>query len=123
MGNRPPKVKLNKHEPLRDQYSDGTGSYWGVAKLIDDTKDLKPFDAPLASLDLSGEIWDGYNMVGLARHCKRVADADLSKPIIIAWNGSVADGRHRIIRALIEGKRTIRAVRMLWRPGPCGSDK
>ena len=119
---KPPKVPLARIEPLQDRYSDGKGDSWGVARLIADTKHLKPFDAPLASLDLSREIWQGNNMMDLAFHCKKVAKADLSKPIIIAWDGSIADGRHRIIKALVEGKRTIKAVRMNWKPSPCGKE-
>ena len=116
----PPKIKLNKATPLQDKYEDGTGAYWGIARLIDDTKDLEPFDCPLAALDLSYQIWQDNDMVGLAFHCKKVRDADLSKPIIIAWDGCIADGRHRIIKAIIQGKRTIKAVRMTWKPLPCG---
>lgn len=91
--------------------------------LIDDTKHLKSFDAPIAALDLSYEIWKGQDMFGLANHCKKVNAADLSKPIILAWNGEVADGRHRIIKAVMLGKRTIKAVRMTWKPEPCRVSK
>lgn len=114
-----PLVKLRDIEPLQDFFKDETGAQWGVARLIDDTKDLTPFDVPLAALDLSYELWGGSNMLTLALHCKKVMDADLSIPIILDWNGGVADGRHRIIKALIEGRRTIKAVRMYWRPTPC----
>ena len=116
-----PKVKLPAIEPLQDSYHDGSGAYWGVARLIDFTENLKPFDCPLAALDLSREIWANSNMVDLAYHCKKVLDADLSKPIIISWNGAIADGRHRIIKAIINDKETIKAVRIPWRPSPCGN--
>ena len=115
---KPPVVPVNNAEPLQDHFDDGTGR-WSVAKLIDDCKDLTPFDAPLASLDLSYIIWKGADMTSLAFHCKKVNNADLTKPIIISWDGCIADGRHRIIKALMLGKRTIKAVRMTWRPTPC----
>ena len=121
MGKNPPKVRLATIEPLQDRFRHGKET-WSVARLIDDTKHLKPFNAPLASLDLSGEIWSGNNMADMAYHCKKVAKADLSRPIIITWDGSIADGRHRIIKALMLGKRTIKAVRMQWKPTPCGED-
>ena len=120
--NKPPRIKLADIEPLQDQFQDGSGAYWSVARLIDDTKNLEPFDCPLAALDLSGEIWKGCNMADLALHCKKVFKADLSKPIIIAWDGSVADGRHRILKAIIKSKTTIKAVRMHWKPRPCGTN-
>lgn len=115
---KPPVVPVNDAEPLQDSFNDGTGK-WSVAKLIDDCKDLEPFDAPLASLDLSYIIWKGADMTSLAFHCKKVNAADLTKPIIISWDGCIADGRHRIIKSLMLGKRTIKAVRMTWRPTPC----
>lgn len=116
---RPPKVTFSSIEPLQDYYHDRDGNAYSVARLIDDTKHLKPFDCPVAALELSDEIWQGCNMHSLAYHCKKVNQADLSKPIIIDSNGTVADGRHRIIKALVEGKRTIKAVRVMWKQTPC----
>lgn len=116
---KPPKLEFRNIEPLQDYFHDCDGNLYSVAKLVDDTKHLKPFDAPLASLDLSGRIWDGCDVNDLAFHCHKVFKADLRKPIIIAWDGTIADGRHRIIRAIIDGKRTIKAVRMTWKPEPC----
>jgi hypothetical protein len=116
---KPPKVEFRRIDALQDYYSDRDGNQYSVAKLVDDTKHLKPFDAPLASLDLSNRIWEGCDMFDLAFHCLKVKKADLNKPIIIGWDGCIADGRHRVIKALIEGKRTIKAVRMTWKPTPC----
>lgn len=120
---KPPRVDFNRHLPLQDYYSDGNGNLYGVAKLVDDAKDLPVFDCPLAALDLSGEIWQGSNMHALAWHVKRVSDADLDKPILLDWNGAIADGRHRVIKALTLGKRTIKARRMVWKPDPCSRDE
>lgn len=119
---QPPVIPFNDATPLQDTFEDGQGGVWSVAMLIDDCKDLEPFDAPLASLDLSYTIWHGDDMFKLASHCKKVNDADLTKPIIISWNGLIADGRHRIIKSLMLGNRTIKAVRMMWRPVPCRTD-
>jgi len=116
---KPPKLEHRRIDALQDYYSDVSGNLYSVAKLVDDTKHLKPFDAPLASLNLSDQIWSGCDMFDLAFHCKKVNKADLTKPIIIAWDGVIADGRHRVIKAIIQGKRTIKAVRMTWKPEPC----
>jgi hypothetical protein len=119
MANKLPKIKLPDSEPLQGRFHDGDGNFWSIARLIDDTKGLEPFDCPLSALDLSYEIWKGADIVDLAFHCKKVNEADLSEPIILSWNGAIADGRHRIIKAIIQGKTTIKAVRMHWRPTPC----
>jgi hypothetical protein len=114
-----PKVEFRKIEPLQEFFDDGYGNRWSVARLIDDTKHLKPFDAPIACINLSERIWKDCDIYDLAFHCKKVMDADLTKPIILAWDGGIADGRHRLIKALCLGKTTIKAVRMTWRPTPC----
>lgn len=120
---KPPKVEFNHFFPLQDYYRDGEGNLYSVAKLVDDAKDLPVFDCPLAALHLSGEIWSGSNMHALAWHCRRVKNADLDEPILLDWNGAIADGRHRVIKALALGKRTIKARRLMWKPDPCGRDE
>lgn len=115
---KPPKVRLRIADPLQDYYTDRFGDSYSVARLIDDAKGLPVFDVPLASLNLSSRIWDDCNIVQLAGQVKQVIDADMKYPILIDWTGNIADGRHRIIKALMEGKRTIKARRMHWKPVP-----
>lgn len=117
--NKPPVIKFADAEPLQDYFVDPDGNMYSVAKLIDDTKHLVPFDLPIAGICLSDKIWENEDIFGLAFHCKKVMEADLSKPIILDWRGGIADGRHRVIKALIEGRRTIKAVRITWRVTPC----
>lgn len=117
-----PKVTFRKNDPMQHYYFDGEGGWYSVAKLVDDTKDLPVFDCPLAAINLGGEIWKGENTYGLASHVKRCMDADLDVPIILDWEGGIADGRHRVIKALALGKRTIKARRMTWKPEPCRRD-
>ncbi len=113
-----PKISFRDPDSLQDYYQNGN-KRWSVARLVDAAKDLEPFDLPIAGVDLSGEIWRDSNIFMLAFHVKRCIDADLSKPIILDWDGAIADGRHRLIRALVEGRRTIKAVRITWTMVPC----
>jgi len=117
-----PKITFADAEPLQDYYRDREGNLYSVARLIDDAKDLKPFDLPIAAIDLSDNIWEDCDMFSLAFHCKKVQEADLKYPVILDWRGCVADGQHRIIKALIEGKKTIKAVRITWRVQPDRKD-
>lgn len=112
-------VRIPDWEPLQCWYKDQEGNRYAVARLIDEAKELKPFDLPLSGIDLSKVIWVGSNLVGLARHVKIVNEVELRYPIILDWEGRIADGRHRIIKALIEGRKTIKAVRLPWRLEPC----
>lgn len=116
---KPPKIATRRADPLQDFYRDRDGNRYSVARLIDDAKDLPVFEVPLAALDLSDEIWSGANMLELSFHIKKVLDADLSFPILLDWHGCVADGRHRILKAIATGQRTIKARRIHWKPQPC----
>ncbi|TMN24511.1 hypothetical protein [Pseudoxanthomonas sp. X-1] len=115
---KPPKVRLRDNEPLQDYYQDRDGARYAVARLLDDAKDLPVFEVPLAGLNLSSEPWNGENMRGLAHHVRACMNADLSYPILLDWNGAIADGRHRVLKAIALGKRTIKARRMHWKPVP-----
>lgn len=115
---KPPQVKLRAADPLQDYYRDADGNRYSVARLLDDSKNLPVFEVPIAALDLSGRIWRDCNMYVLALHVKDCIDADLSYPILLDWEGGVADGRHRIIKAIVQGKKTIKARRMQWKPDP-----
>ena len=115
---KPPKISTRPPEPLQDYYRDKDGDLYSVARLVDDTKSLPVFDVPVAALDLSSRIWDDCNIFALAFHVKKCVNADLRYPILLDWNGCVADGRHRIIKAIMEGKHTIKARRMQWKPEP-----
>lgn len=114
-----PLIEFRDNDPLQDFYYDGDGGYYSVARLIDSTKHLKPFDAPLAAINLSARSWGDPSLFDFAFHVKRVMDADLDMPIILDWNGKIADGRHRVIKAIVEGRKTIKAVRMTWKIEPC----
>ena len=118
-----PKLSFRDNDPLQDYYHDGRGCWWSVARLADAAKDLVPFDMPIAGIDLDQCPWQGCNMFELAFHVGLCMDADLSKPIILDWNGSVADGRHRIIKAIVQGRRTIKAVRLQHKLTPDREDK
>jgi len=116
---QPPIVDFSNREPLQGYYVDGAGDQYSVARLIDEASRHTPFDIPLAALALDAPIWKNANITLLAYHVMKVMEADLKYPIILDWNGEVADGRHRIIKALTLKKRTIKAVRLSYRLTPC----
>jgi hypothetical protein len=47
-----------------------------------------------------------------------VRDVDPAHPVILGSDGRVMDGMHRIARAVLEGRTTIRAVRFPADPEP-----
>src|SRR5690606_13666424 len=122
---RPPAVAMRSDDenPLDGFYSltyGGKRYRWAVPRLIEIAKDLPVFDCPLAALNLSYTLWTGQTILEIADHVARVMKADLRFPIILDCEGQIAHGRHRIIKALVEGRSTIKAVRLTYRPEQIG---
>lgn len=59
------------------------------------------------------------NFRDFVAHIKLVNDADLSYPILLNENGALIDGKHRLAKAILEGKKTISAKRFLKDPPSC----
>ena len=55
----------------------------------------------------------------LADHMQAVLDADLSYPIILDEDGEIMDGRHRLMKAILNRESTIKAVRFDVNPSCC----
>lgn len=55
----------------------------------------------------------------MVMHIKAVNAADLETPIILDEDGELMDGRHRLMKAMLLGKETIKAVRFDENPYPC----
>jgi hypothetical protein len=99
-------------------------SYWVIPRLVELSKDLEVFDLPILHINLFGLMPSGMDsMLGFISHIRAVEKADLKYPIILSVDGEVMDGRHRIAKALLQNKSTIKAVRLTYMPGPDRTDK
>ncbi|MBY0238135.1 MAG: hypothetical protein K2X55_02365 [Burkholderiaceae bacterium] len=114
--NRTPVVKIDGCAVHENTYSEGD-KVWVVTNLIARAKELEPFDLPLAAIYAGCEVWTPVGSAyGMAHHMRRALDVDTSYPIILCQEGFIMDGWHRVLRALIDGKATIRAVRFTATP-------
>ncbi len=94
------------------------GRRWTAHSLIEHSKKYNAFDLPLAGLNISGYPWGDPTIDNFIYHSKRVQNADLDKPIILDDMGCIADGWHRVVKAILEGKETIQAIRLEDMPEP-----
>lgn len=95
---------------------------WDVHRLIELSRNLPrktmrideigELERPWAGLD-GPESWRQ-----LIDHIRLINDADLSYPIILAANGEVMDGRHRIAKAALLGRDSIDCVQFEEDPAP-----
>lgn len=112
-----PIVKIDDMELIENEYNDGVNIY-NVLKLIEHSKKFEVFDLPVAGIDISKSPWGDQNIKGMAYHYKRMQNASFKHPILLDPDGYTCDGWHRILKALIKGRRTIKAIRMDTMPKP-----
>lgn len=120
---QPPKVKLPGLDLSENCYI-VNGNKYDVPTLIQfcQEKKYRSFDMPLAGICFENLPFNISNFLSFCNHIKRVNNTNLDYPIIIDNYGYVADGWHRIAKAILLGKRTIKAVRMEEMPQPSGKD-
>ena len=94
---------------------------WRIPRLWELARDLPVELVPLATVEhyLRGH-WgpdrpSGYD---IARHARRIMEADLDYPIIFAAEGHLVDGTHRIAKAFALGLCQLKAVRFPVTPEP-----
>lgn len=95
---------------------------WDVDRLVELSRhlprkrvrleDLRELDQPCSS---GGAPLTWRMVLG---HITLINEADLSFPIILSASGEVMDGRHRIVKAVLEGNDEIEAVQFENDPAP-----
>ncbi len=105
---------------MRKQYyfrrSDRGLLAWDVDRFVELSTDLPIQLVPLAEIaELDEPHWfsgdDTPTCRAIAGHARLINEADLTYPIILASDGRVMDGMHRVCKAEMLGQPTIEAVR------------
>lgn len=95
---------------------------WDVDNLVELTARFPRKQIPLSEIRELDEEWFGKDEPGtwraLLEHVRLMDEADLSFPIILAADGAVMDGRHRIAKAMRAGLDHIEAVQFEVDPPP-----
>lgn len=105
---------------MRKQYYsrriNGKNYIWDVDRLVELSKDFKPKDVPLTSIkELDENFWFGAEndiptCRAIADHAGLIQETELQYPIILSSDGRVMDGMHRVAKAYLEDRETIKAV-------------
>lgn len=95
---------------------------WDVDRLVILTRNFPRCQVPLTSIQELDRRWFGEDgprtWRSLLEHMQLIEEADLSFPIILAADGLVMDGMHRVAKAVREGRHTIDAVQFPKDPEP-----
>ena len=114
--------------PVRKQYHfwPGPGGLdaWDVDRLIRlssgfpvievDLTDIPELDTPYWSLPGAGP----QTVREIVGHLRLTQEADPAHPVILGRDNRVMDGMHRIAKALLAGRTSVRAVRFEEQPEP-----
>ena len=113
---------------MRKQYhfwpSDRGLQAWDVERLIALSRDLPRRRVALGEIREIDEVYrfdDDYQRPtcrAVLEHMGYIDAADLSFPIILAADGRVMDGMHRVAKAAREGRTEIDAVQFTDDPAP-----
>ena len=116
-------MKIEKWISIEDGQMSHLGKHsWSVERLVMLSKDFDVMEIPLNHLNVCHN-YERITLREMATYLRAVNDADLSYPIILDEDGEVMDGRHRIVKCLVEGIKTIKAVRFDINPIPCKKDE
>ena len=114
---------MPRGRPTHTTEIDGKRYVWYTERLWELARSLAPFEIEVESFpELDADCWFGGDPLPtirqVAAHCKRINGADTGIPVIVNANGRLMDGGHRLARALLDGRRTILAVRFSEMPAP-----
>lgn len=112
--------------PVRKQYYFRPSAQgllaWDVDRLIELSRNFTRKHMRITDLGELDRKWsgddEGQTWRGLIEHIRLIEAADLSFPIILAANGEVMDGRHRIAKAALANRDTIECVQFDEDPPP-----
>lgn len=111
-------MKIPEKAP-NDEYFGRLGKHkWRCTRLFQLAASMPVMEIPLDHLNVYN-TYDKLTLREMVMHMKAVQDADLSYPIILDEDGEIMDGRHRIMKAILTGAKTIKAVRFDENPSPC----
>ena len=93
---------------------------WDAGTLVKaaEEQDCPVFNLPLMAIDVSVLPWSINNIREVAEHMNRVWRSSLEYPVVMDDYGYIIDGWHRVVKAFLLGKTTVKAVRLKSMP-PC----
>jgi len=97
-----------------------TCKYWDVAdlfELIKDTNNIIEYDLDTYSVNLDVRIWQKeMSIFDFLTHVRRINKSDFEFPVIVSAEGWILDGWHRLLKAILNDIRYIKAVRFQVNP-------
>ena len=74
------------------------------------------FDLPIVAIPLDVLPFKVSDFDEFIYQCRRVQDCSLEYSILLDDKGIICDGYHRVVKAILEGRTTIKAIRLQKMP-------
>ena len=111
-------------DPLKFYESTYTayGNSYDAPTLVQFAKDkgYPTFDMPIVGIDMSELPFAVDDFAQFVWQLSRVMKTDLAYPILLDDHGTICDGWHRVAKAVMEGRTTIKAIRLQEMPDASG---
>lgn len=111
-------MKIKEWHAPKDQMCQLGRHQWSVPRLFELARELPVMDVPINHLSVY-YTYEKLTLREMVMHMMAVNSADLDRPIILDEDGELMDGRHRLMKAMLSGAETIKAVRFDENPLPC----
>jgi len=116
-------MEISKYRKF-NRYIDVNKNVWIVNHLIWEARDLPIIDYSIKDIIIDDKLfWKLDTTRDFLVHYEKVSQANLDYPIIINAEGGIMDGRHRLVKAILEGRESIKAVKFVVTPKPDYVDK
>ena len=92
-----------------------------VSRLWVLARNLPVKKIPLDQLRLKRNVWfhrKRPHVANIIRHIKKAQKAKLKYPIILNAKGTIMDGHHRVLKAILKDRKSIKAVQFDEDPLP-----
>lgn len=98
------------------------GRAWHIETVWHAARGLPVEEVPVACIrEVDEDCWFNggpATVRAVVDHARRIIDADLAQPVILASDGQVLDGMHRIAKAALDGRVAVLAQRLPVDPEP-----
>ena len=114
-----PTKPVDEWNYMDGTYSTGDGSQWSVARLIKLAEDFPVYEVPVFTFPTYNWPWeDEQTLDTFISHVNRVQSSDLDVPILISPSGGIIDGTHRLCKAVLEKRETVKVKYFKELPSP-----
>lgn len=104
-------IKLHEYK-WHECYISWKGWDYSIAELIKHAESIKAIECPIEAIDMTYNAPNDNNILSFVEHMKRVLAANIRYPLLLAPDGFLLDGRHRLAKLVMNNASTVKIKRL-----------